>query len=124
MSSTSTGRQAEQAAANYLENLFGLKVIDFNWRTRFCEIDIVASSASGLMKRSKTIHFIEVKYRKNSNYGDGLEYITNKKLKQMQFAAEVWVSENEWSGDYRIDAIGVTGSDDNWKFDYRPDISI
>jgi len=99
----STGRVAEEAAVKYLQNN-GHKIIDQNWRTRYCEIDIVAV-------KKKTVYFVEVKYRANMFQGSGLEYITSKKLKQMSFAAEMWVQANNWNGGYSLAAIEVSGPD-------------
>lgn len=101
--STQTGRQAEDAAAEYLQ-IQRYKILDQNWRTRWCEIDIVA-------QKKKVVYFVEVKYRHSEKWGSGLEYITPKKLEQMAFAAEFWVSSNKWGGDYCLSAIEVTGSD-------------
>ncbi len=98
---TSTGRAAENAAAEYLSSK-GFKILQQNWRTRWCEIDIVAEKA-------KCIYFVEVKYRADSTWGSGLEYITPKKLKQMKFAAEFWVHTHDWPGDYYLSAIEVAG---------------
>jgi uncharacterized protein (TIGR00252 family) len=100
--STSVGRQAEDAAAEYLKNN-GFKILEQNWRTRWCEIDIVA-------QKHGRVFFVEVKYRQSDDFGGGLEYITPKKLKQMQFAAEFWVSEHDWSGDYALSVVEITGS--------------
>lgn len=97
-----SGRQAEAVAAQYLKDQ-GFKVLGQNWRTRWCEIDIVAQKA-------KTIYFVEVKYRKSDAFGGGLDYITPKKLKQMEFAAEMWVSQNRWTGDYQMLAIAIDGN--------------
>jgi uncharacterized protein (TIGR00252 family) len=80
----------------------GYEIIDRNWRTRYCEIDIVA-------KKDNCVYFVEVKYRKNSHYGNGFEAITAKKLQQMTFAAEMWVSAHSWSGDYVLMAASVSG---------------
>ncbi|HSX28658.1 MAG TPA: YraN family protein [Candidatus Saccharimonadales bacterium] len=102
MSSTETGRQAETAAAAYLQR-HGFTIIERNWRTRWCEIDIVAQKA-------KTIHFVEVKYRKTDAWGGGLEYITPRKLQQMQFAAQLWVANHAWKDEYSLGAIEVTGT--------------
>jgi uncharacterized protein (TIGR00252 family) len=101
--STSTGKTAEAAAVAYLQSK-GFAVLEQNWRTRFCEIDIVA-------KQKDVIHFVEVKYRQHSRQGSGLEYITPKKLQQMRFAAEMWVSSHEWLGAYTLSAIEVSGDD-------------
>lgn len=101
MTNFSHGRAAEEAAAKYLEGLKH-KILDKNWKTRLCEIDIVT-------KMKKTIYFVEVKYRVSDAHGGGLEYITPQKLKQMKFAAQMWVTEHDWSGDYRLAAIEVSG---------------
>jgi Holliday junction resolvase-like predicted endonuclease len=99
MSSTSVGREAESKAAGYLKSL-GFKIRELNWKTRVCEIDIVA-------EKDKSIYFVEVKYRRNAAQGIGLDYITDKKLKQMQFAAEMWVQNYGWTGDYQLAAISI-----------------
>lgn len=103
MTNFAHGRAAENAAANYLVQQ-GFKVIDQNWRRRMCEIDIVA-------RKDDVIYFVEVKYREHGYQGTGLEYITPTKLKQMTFAASMWVSENNWNEDYNLSAIEVAGSD-------------
>lgn len=103
MTNYQTGHDAETRAAEYLRQV-GYKIHDMNWKTRFCEIDIVA-------EKSKIIHFVEVKYRKSARQGSGLDYITPKKLSQMTFAAELWVSQQAWLGDYQLSAIEITGAD-------------
>jgi Holliday junction resolvase-like predicted endonuclease len=101
MTNFSHGRAAEQAAAEYLErNDFA--VIDRNWQTRACEIDIVA-------KKGKCVYCVEVKYRQNDAQGSGLEYITAAKQKQMHFAAEMWATTHHWHGDISLAAIEVSG---------------
>lgn len=102
MSTKSIGNEAEGRVAEFL-NGKGYRVVNQNWRNRWCEIDIVAS-------KNKVIYFIEVKYRKNDFYGDGLDAITNVKLKQMQFAAEHWILVNKWDGDYRMMAASVSNN--------------
>lgn len=99
--STSIGNQAETAAVEYLTRE-GYEVIDRNWRTRVCEIDVVA-------RKQNVTYFVEVKYRSHGEQGSGLDYITPKKLQQMQFAARCWVQENKWKNAYEISAIEVSG---------------
>jgi uncharacterized protein (TIGR00252 family) len=101
MTTFDTGRQAEAAAARWLASK-GFKIIEQNWRTRWCEIDIVA-------EKSGVVYFVEVKYRQTARQGSGLEYITAKKLGQMRFAAENWVRERGWPGDYQLAAAEVGG---------------
>lgn len=82
----------------------GFEIIDRNWKTKVCEIDIVAQS-------DNITYFIEVKYRGSQSQGDGFEYITDKKLKQMYFAAQVWCQTFGWNDDYRLMAAAVSGAD-------------
>lgn len=103
MTTFETGRKAEAVAAAFLERK-GCSIAAQNWRTRWCEIDIVA-------RRGGVVYFCEVKYRLHNHQGSGLEYITPKKLQQMQFAAELWVSRQQWYGEYQLCAIEVSGED-------------
>lgn len=103
MSNYAAGHEAEQKAAKYLKNQ-GYKILEINWRTKYCEIDIVA-------EKGKRVYFTEVKYRKTHAYGTGLEYITPKKVKQMQFAAEMWVASHNWNNEYALAAIELAGSE-------------
>ncbi len=102
MSNYTTGHEAEKRAAEFLLTR-GFKVQELNWKTRYCEIDIVAA-------RGRTIHLVEVKYRKNDYHGAGLDYITPKKLKQMSLAAELWVNGHDWKGDYVLSVISMDSS--------------
>lgn len=101
--STATGRAAEARASTYLGN-HGFIVKAHNWRTRYCEIDLIAL-------KNRTVYFVEVKYRRTSHQGRGLDYITPAKLKRMQFAAELWVHRYQWTGPYELAAIEVSGPD-------------
>lgn len=80
----------------------GYKIIERNWRTARCEIDIIA-------EKDGTAYLVEVKYRGSDRQGGGLEYITPSKLKQMRFAAQMWVEETEWIGDFQLAAIELSG---------------
>lgn len=102
MSSSAHGKLAEKAAANYLE-IRGFYILETNWRTPWCEIDIVA-------QKSDCIYFVEVKYRRNSLQGTGFDYITQKKLAQMTRAAESWVQQSRWVNNYQLAAIELEGT--------------
>ena len=100
VSNYSSGHYAEKVASEYLVGK-GYTVEHLNWSTPICEIDIVAS-------KNKVLYFIEVKYRSNDSQGEGLDYVTPKKLKQMQFSAQIYVSENDYQGDYELGAIELS----------------
>jgi putative endonuclease len=101
-SSTVTGRKAEAAARVYLE-MRGFKILEQNWRRPRCEIDIIA-------EKDDIKHFVEVKYRHNDEQGGGLEAITASKLRQMRRAAETYVEENKYRGEYILSAIEISGA--------------
>jgi Holliday junction resolvase-like predicted endonuclease len=99
MSNYTSGHSAERDAAEYLRDQ-GFSIRDMNWKTKYCEIDIIA-------EKRKIIYFVEVKSRKNSRQGYGYDYVTPTKQKQMGFAAEIWVQENAWRGEYQLSVISI-----------------
>ena len=101
LTTTELGRKAEAVAASFLEHK-GCQIVAQNWRTRMCEIDVIAM-------RDNVVYFCEVKYRKTSAHGAGLEFITAKKLQQMRFAAQSWVHAYAWRGEFQLCAIEVSG---------------
>ena len=91
MTTRQIGDKGEQVAADWLA-AGGHEIIARNWRTRYCEIDIVSV-------KGEVLYFTEVKYRKNDDFGDGLAAITAKKQRQMRFAAELFLADKpECSG--------------------------
>ena len=79
---TSIGKKGESAVCEYLERN-GHFIVERNYKTRFCEIDIVS------LKDDK-VFFTEVKYRKNVKHGGGFAAITHEKQKQMRYAVDVF----------------------------------
>lgn len=77
------GNRGETAACEYLVES-GHEIIARNWKNKFCEIDIIS-------KFNGVLCFTEVKYRRA---GGGLDAIDRKKLEQMRFAAELYMSQN------------------------------
>ncbi len=99
--STETGKRAEDAVANYLQ-AHKFKIVDRNWKTKWCEVDIVA-------EKGKLMHFVEVKFRRSGQQGEGFDYVTRSKLRQMRFAADMWVHLHSWQGEYVLSAASVDG---------------
>lgn len=98
------GDRAESVVAQYLERE-GHEIVARNWKTKFCEIDIVS-------RLEDTLYFTEVKYRKNSKHGDGFAAITAKKQRQMKFAAEYFVLKHKLQNiNMRLAASDVSGED-------------
>jgi len=103
-----SGSEAERAVAEYLVKS-KYKIVDINWKTKWCEIDIVA-------EKNKVMHFVEVKYRFSPYQGGGFDYIHSKKLQQMKRAADSWVLINKWNGEYVLSAAEVAGADYDVEF--------
>ena len=96
------GNGSEDVAAQELTRQ-GHAILERNWKTKYCEIDIVSQNDG-------TVYFTEVKHRKNDKGGDGLAAITPKKLTQMKFAARLYVHNNNLADvDLRLVAISTTG---------------
>ena len=88
---TVIGGRAEEKVAEYLVEK-GHKIVEQNFKTKFCEIDIVSVL-------DDMIYFTEVKYRKNDSHGGGLYAVDKKKLQKMKFAVEVFLKmKKEYAG--------------------------
>jgi ribonuclease HII len=97
------GDTAENEVADFLRRR-GHEILERNWRTKFCEIDIVS-------RRDDTLYFTEVKYRKSDKQGGGLAAITAKKQRQMAFAAKLYAAkENTGKVNLRLAAADVSGN--------------
>lgn len=97
------GDRAEDEAANYLVR-HSHEILERNWKTKYCEIDIVSL-------KSGTLYFTEVKYRKTPNQGGGIAAITKKKLNQMKFAANFFVQVQKITEpDLLLAVISMTGN--------------
>lgn len=104
---TAVGNSAETLACEYL-TCKGYKIIERNYKDRFCEIDIVAMCKD-------VIVFVEVKYRARSDFGGAISSVTPQKLVRMHNSAEYWLMKNP---EYqilqpRLDVITVVGDLDN-----------
>lgn len=80
------GDNGESQACQFL-TAQGHEVLVRNWKTKWCEIDIISFYKD-------TVYFVEVKYRKNANGGNGFDAITKTKLKHMTFAAEYYQAKH------------------------------
>lgn len=98
------GNHAEEAACRYLQNL-GMKLLTRNFRCRQGEIDLV-------MLEENTLVFVEVRYRKNDNYGSAIESITPIKQSKIRRTAEWYLMKHDPEERYcwRYDWVGVTPS--------------
>jgi len=73
------GKAAEAQACRYLLDQ-GLKLIAQNYRCRHGEIDLI-------MRDGRSVVFVEVRYRSNSNYAGGAETIDYRKQSKLAATA-------------------------------------
>jgi putative endonuclease len=101
----------ENVAANYLKNK-GYRIIERNYRKQRAEIDIIA-------KKDEMIVFVEVKTRKNSNFGYGFEAVTRHKQEQIIKAAKLFCQEKEIiDTPCRFDVISIEKDGKHYKIDH------
>jgi putative endonuclease len=97
----SLGRRGEQLAAEHLERL-GYRVVARNYRTRFGELDLVATDEYVLV-------FCEVKTRRAGS-GDPWENLGEAKRRQVRSMGAIWLAEvhdRPRTSELRFDAIGI-----------------
>lgn len=96
------GQEIEQLACAYLQAR-GLVLIEKNYRCRRGEIDLV-------MRQSDTLVFVEVRYRKNQDFGGAKESITPSKQAKLQTTALHYMQLHQHNTNARFDVIAVTGA--------------
>ncbi|MGB5395655.1 MAG: YraN family protein [Gammaproteobacteria bacterium] len=99
------GRQSEQACCDYLQQQ-GLKLLEKNFRGRHGEIDLI-------MLEGKTLVFVEVRYRKNNNFGGALASITPQKQHRISATAEFYLQQQPKYKNARIDVVGMAQKPQN-----------
>ncbi|KAA0446041.1 MAG: YraN family protein [Candidatus Thioglobus sp.] len=97
------GNQAEKLAQKYLTKN-GLKFIEANYLTKMGEIDIIM-----LDKSSKSLVFVEVRYRQNSSFGSAVDTVNSNKQAKIILAAKHFLLEYPKYDNFicRFDIIGL-----------------
>jgi putative endonuclease len=89
------GEDAEAACCSYLRSQ-GLKLVSTNFSCRQGEIDIIMLDKNMLV-------FVEVRFRKNNNFGGGLESLTVAKQLKLRRTAELYLQQNRQYNNARFD---------------------
>ena len=97
------GSNGELIAKKFLSDK-NFTFIKNNYRYERAEIDLIFEDV-----KSKLLMFVEVKTRRNKNYGEPEESVTFSKQNQIKKAAMGFISENEKYADYdlRLDVISI-----------------
>ena len=101
------GLSIERIAAQYLQTK-GITILDYNFHSIYGEIDIICRDQSNII-------FVEVRYRKNIQYGLPVETINYTKQKKIILTAQYYLSQNDWTINIpcRIDVISISGNISN-----------
>ena len=76
----------------------GMRYIESNFYTRYGEIDLIFTD-----EEEKTLVFIEVRYRKNAEFGEPL----GKKLEKIMISSQIYIKNRKWKQNVRYDVIGI-----------------
>ena len=115
MNRRKVGSAYEKKAGAFLETQ-GLKILCYNFRNRYGEIDLVA-------RDGQTVVFVEVKYRKNSEKGRPEEAVDCRKKRRICRVADYYRMLHGM-GDFspvRFDVVAICGEEITWfrnAFDY------
>ncbi len=94
------GHRAEDSAVLFLEDR-GYLILDRNYRTKFAEIDIIATQGDFLV-------FIEVKARRNTRKGFPKEAVGFAKQKKISLAAGYYLREKKlFNVRVRFDVVAI-----------------
>jgi putative endonuclease len=93
---TTDGARAEALAAAFLERS-GLAVLERNFRVRGGEIDLVC-------REGKTLVFVEVRLRRNGDFGGAGASITTSKRRRLILAARHYLARQP-DADCRFDCV-------------------
>jgi len=87
MNRNNAGYEAEKLAATFLQN-HGLKLVLENYHCRFGEIDLI-------MQEANTLVFVEVRLRKNNQFGGASASITKQKQEKLIATAEHYLQKHD-----------------------------
>ncbi len=99
------GFEKEAVASAYLTE-HGYQVIDKNFYSRYGEIDLIC-------KKDGCLIFVEVKYRKDKDFGFPSEAITLRKMQSMRKTANYYLYKNKQTEETpcRFDVVSILGEE-------------
>lgn len=98
------GKEGQRRAEKFLRKL-GYKIIESNFRSKFGEIDLIAT-------KDDTLVFVEVKARASDLFGLPEEAVNSRKISHITLAGEYYASLHpELPELQRIDVVSIEGSD-------------
>ena len=99
------GNQAEDNALHYLKQK-KYKLLQRNFSTKAGEVDLI-------MQDGESLVFIEVRYRKNADFGGAAASITHKKQQRIIKAALAYQQRYAPQSSMRFDVVAIEGDNGN-----------
>jgi len=106
------GNYYEDLALSHLKKA-GLTLLARNYTCRYGELDLI-------MSENATIVFVEVRYRRNPNFGDGVDSITTSKRAKLIRTATSFLQANPSLAQRacRFDVVALAGMADKPSLDW------
>ena len=100
--SLETGKHGEEQAVAFLKAQ-GFEILHTNWRYKNLELDIVA-------REGEFLAVIEVKTRKNADFGAPEIFVDRKKQKKLIRAANEYIKQLQPAEEVRFDIVAVNNA--------------
>lgn len=113
MNSRELGRRGEQRAA-WFYRLRGYRIVARNLRLGRGEIDLI-------VRRGRTLAFVEVKTRQSLTAGEGFEAVDRDKQLQIVRLASEYLAWNGHRGDVRYDVLSLYWTGARFRITHFPD---
>lgn len=108
------GEVGERIAERWLAR-DGWKVLNRRFRNGHRDIDLV-------VERDGIVAFVEVKARRDDNFGGPIEAVNWQKRIELTRSARVWIDRHGRMGEaYRFDVVGVIVAGDRVRIRHVPD---
>lgn len=107
------GKDGEEQAARYLSEK-GYAILQRNWRTGRHEIDIIA-------KDGETCVFVEVKTRRDTEFGTPEDAVSNRKIRSIIMAADNYIKTKALDDPVRFDVIAIISDGRQFKIKHYED---
>lgn len=106
-----SGDLAEQLALKHLQQ-DGLILLEKNFSISAGEVDLIMRDPANDMRV-----FVEVRYRKNTDFGGAAESVTHKKQQRIIKAALAWQQKHAPQSSMRFDVVAIEGDNVGQSFD-------
>jgi len=107
-----SGDDAEQQACKHLQS-HGLTLLEKNFSIKAGEVDLVMLDTK---QAGETLVFVEVRYRKNADFGGAAASVTTKKQQRIIKAALAYQQKHAPQSSMRFDVVAIEG--DNKKLNW------